>query len=665
MSTTNTSTQPLIHYNPTHDTAVSSSSDDDEETDALHEKDAEQGMEVVWKTTATTTSKGTTTTRDKEISTNSTTNETTSDTPPPKCHAHTSSKTATKSLGCLFRSIFNIMRTGLSILLLCVSLGLVGTAIVTRQTLVAHGSHPVVALVLLVFLLVWLALLEGGQGCLVGLQPLSQSSQGNNDSVPVFAASHRVTHKCTTMVLEKNRLEQFIVGRQFLVVLVVFGINMCGSVVAEYAASTSTTVWDDILPETVFDLMWGGGGLALMLVTIVVGQLTAQIVAASSLLDFCNTHAALVLCCALSLVMEASGLLHAVYLVKYLLFDTTTNEEKNDESKEEHESGTVTNNTTTDDAEAMEHSNNNKKNSTPTKVESQSSLSTSSSSSSSSSVEPRGRVGFWVRVLFSVAILATAFAVTLQAIFQEQTALGDGVLSPYAAVFVFVGLMVLVGLLEGLQIALLAVINAPSLEHIQSQSAMAYRTCVLVRGSTDADGSDGTNDTFSAFLVGRQILVTMCMFLVARITTIQMDDDKDETIFGVAPPVQEFFNTGLLGAILTTIVGSLVWRVIATAYPVAFLSNPILYLLVRLCLVLEASGICASAMVLARICQRVFGLRPDEYYLDHAAQQQQQFANNTTTTADQGMAGVDADAVNCKESEMQRQDTAVDEDCSV
>merc|ERR1712083_1111507 len=78
-------------------------------------------------------------------------------------------------------------------------------------------------------------------------------------------------------------------------------------------------------------------------------------------------------------------------------------------------------------------------------------------------------------------------------------------------------------------------------------------------------------------------------------------EEGDTTIFGVSEGVQEFFNTGLLGALVTTIIGSITWQLAASAFPLAFLSNPLVYVFLRICLFLEWTGICSGAWVLAAI----------------------------------------------------------------
>ena len=71
--------------------------------------------------------------------------------------------------------------------------------------------------------------------------------------------------------------------------------------------------------------------------------------------------------------------------------------------------------------------------------------------------------------------------------------------------------------------------------------------------------------------------------------------------FGVSDGLQVFFNTGLLGAIITTIFSSLIWRVVASDFPILFLNNFGALAIFRLCLLLEMSGICSSAWICARL----------------------------------------------------------------
>jgi hypothetical protein len=213
-----------------------------------------------------------------------------------------------------------------------------------------------------------------------------------------------------------------------------------------------------------------------------------------------------------------------------------------------------------------------------------------------------------VRVVFSLVVLGFSFAVTLTALFDGKTTMYEGV-PEYVSVIALFILMAFVGMMEGMQIALFAVINMPADE--LKKHPLAAKVCELTF----------TGSNLQAFLIGRQICVTCCMFIVARITSCDVDVDAgEETIFGVSSGVQEFFNTGLLGAVVTTIVASLAWRIIASSFPIAFLSNPLIYVIIRLCLILEASGVCSAAWLLALIHKQIAGYKLDEVYIGTPAE---------------------------------------------
>ena len=336
-------------------------------------------------------------------------------------------------------------------------------------------------------------------------------------------------------------MERFIVGRQFLVVLVVFVINLMASAVAD----ANVLNLNDGLAEVFLN-----SGVAVILTTIMLGQLTAQINAAKCMLDFINNYFML-FTTFVSLGIEMSGLLHAVYLVQ-MFFAAITG--KPVESNEP-----------------------------PRTI--------------------RQSIFFWMRTLMSVFILGFAFAVTLKALFGGKTTMYEGV-PEVVSVIIFFLLMCLVGMMEGMQIALFAVVNLPKEELMQH--TIAHNNCQLT--------FKGNN--LEAFLIGRQICVTIFMFVVARITTIDVDTTAgEETIFGLGTGIQSFFNTGLLGAVITTIMGSLAWRIIASSFPIAFLSNPLIYVIIRACLLLEKSGICSAAWLLARIHKFLMNYQEDEAHI--------------------------------------------------
>jgi hypothetical protein len=283
-----------------------------------------------------------------------------------------------------------------------------------------RGLHPALAFFIFLFLIVWLAMMEGGQGALVGLQPIEKEK---------YAETHPKTLKNTAITHKGDNMERFIVGRQFLVVLVVFVSNLMASSI-EGASVLG-------LPDAVNDIFLATG-IALILITIMLGQLTAQVNAANCMLDFINNYFMLYFVTYVSLAIEFSGLLHSVYLVQVVFSKI---------------SGTP--------IESKEPARNTAQN-----------------------------AFFWARVVFSLALLAFAFAVTLGALFDGNTTMWDGVPTAVSVIVFFV-LMCFVGMMEGMQIALFAVVNLPE-EELKSHT-VAYANCQLT--------FSGQN--LQAFLIGR------------------------------------------------------------------------------------------------------------------------------------------------------------------
>ena len=434
-------------------------------------------------------------------------------------------------LGAALESFKYLYSTGL----LMFSLLIVHAALFSEQTTATAdmGFHPAAAFFIFWFLIIWLAMMEGGQGALIGLQPIDKA---------LYAESHPRTLKNTTLVHKGDNMERFIVGRQYLVVLVITVLNMMGSSVKGASVLGLPTWCDEVFLAT---------GVAIILTTIMVGQLTAQVNAANCMLDFINNYFML-FTSYVSLGIEFSGLLHCVYLVQ-MIFSKITGQ-------------------TIDSNEP-----------------------------------PRSAVQmlfFWVRVVMSLAILGFSLAVTITALFDGKTGMWEGV-PPYVSVIILFILMAVVGMMEGMQIALFAVVKLP--EEELKHHAVAHKNCQLTF----------TGQNLQAFLIGRQIFVATCMFVVARIATPAYGDD-DENIFGIADGFQAFLNSGLTGAVITTVIGSLAWKIVASSFPLAFLSNPLIYSIIRICLVLESSGICSGAWVLGRFNKLIASFQPDEVYLEGA-----------------------------------------------
>ncbi len=418
-----------------------------------------------------------------------------------------------------------------SFILLGFCIAMVMGCIFTRQsTAVNYNIHPVGAFFLFWFLVLWLAMIEGGQGCIVGLHPINKDK---------YAKTHPITLKTTTLAHRGDNLERFIIGRQFLVVLLIFLINMSGSAIKGANPFGLPQIVNNIFLEN---------GIAMMITTIVIGQLTSQVNAAVSLLDFINNYFML-FSTYLSLWIEFSGLLHSVYIVQIVFAYLSGTKIKSNEP----ERGFF------------------------------------------------GKLFFWFRVLVSTLILGFCLAIILQALFDGNSGMWKGVPS-WASVIFFITLNCLTGLMDGMQIAAFALMNIPD-DELRHHS-VAYTNCKLMF----------TGQNLQSFLIGRQIFVASLMFIVARIASI--GGPEDYRIFGAPTSLQSFYNTGILGSVVLTILGSLVWRIIASSYPLAFMSNPIVYLIIRVCLLMEGSGICSSSWGLARVHRYIAGFQRDEVYLE-------------------------------------------------
>ena len=286
--------------------------------------------------------------------------------------------------------------------LLVFSVWLVIGVILTEKARLARDPYPFTTFFISWFLLVWLATMEGGQGCLIGLQGVEKKN---------YASSHPMTLKCTMLAHKGNNMERFIIGRQFLVFIVVFLAN----------AFKVMHVPDGV--EGVF--LFPGRfmtGAAVVLTTITLGQLTAQVNAATCMLDFLNSRAML-FTTYVSLFIENTGILHSAYLMQILFSKIAGIPIIKELPRTVHHSAS-----------------------------------------------------FWGRVLMSLALLVFAFTVTLSAVSQGKTTMWMKLPGPVLAILFFV-LMVFIGMMEALQIALFEVIHMP--EDYFARHNVAKANCKL------------------------------------------------------------------------------------------------------------------------------------------------------------------------------------------
>uniref|UniRef100_A0A7S4ARW2 Silicon transporter n=1 Tax=Pseudo-nitzschia australis TaxID=44445 RepID=A0A7S4ARW2_9STRA len=529
---------------------------------------------------------------------------------------HSSSSSDTNDSNTNFlRSTFSIIKTSFSMVLILFSVVVISAAILTKQT-VATGEnnvHPLLALAVFWLSLFWLSVMEGGLNCMVGLQPIPQH---------LFKKSHPKTYLCTSSISNENsnssnNIERFIVGRQYLDLMIVFITSFMVS------AIDGASVLG--LPRIVNDVFLGSD-LAVILCTIVFGQLVAQINCAHSMLDFINNWV-MVGSTYVALCVEASGILHAVYFVQILFakivdYRNTKAKERSDNNSNtvSNKSSTHTINTAVDsgDSSSEEDSRHNSDDSSSSSLSSATEM--DNSNEQHKVQQPLWQtIFFWARVVFSLAISVFAIVVFSTALVNGNTTVREKIPVPVSFLSLLV-LLVVGGFMEALQIALFAVKHLP-VDQIEANPT-AKRNCEYVLGKSDDNSDDNTNNENSrlqAFLVGRQIAQTVIMFTIARIITVEMKVEGD-TLFGVSPQIQSvFFDSGLLNALVSTIFASLSWRVTANFFPMLYLGSPLSIWIIRICLLVEGTGVCDAAWTLAKIPARVVGYKNDDEWIGSAA----------------------------------------------
>eukprot|EP00299_Pterocystis_sp_00344_P016125 c8079_g1_i1.p1 GENE.c8079_g1_i1~~c8079_g1_i1.p1 ORF type:complete len:475 (-),score=104.87 c8079_g1_i1:90-1514(-) len=429
------------------------------------------------------------------------------------------------------RIFLTILRYFVSALVLSISIALLVTA--------DHSNKPIPAvfgLIIVWVLIAWLLILEGGQNSLVALHSLSTNT---------YSASHPIAAKTSQITQKANNLDRFIIGRQFLAVLLLILINLC--------ANTQNRCDDSLhFPQWIFSIFCDAG-MSPIIITLILGQLTGQIIATDCMLDIINSYL-MYFSTRISLFIEWSGVMHFVYLVQFAFTKLC---------------GAGGN---------REHS---------AKVST-----------------PAEKIGYGFRMILSCALLGFSTLVIVSEIVNNRTTAWKGV-PPAAVLLIILLLIVIAGLMEGMQIALFAVLTIDR-STLQNNHPNAFRICQVVF----------REENLKAFLVGRQICVTTCVFLIAQLTTTD-PALTDSSPLGLGNAFQKFVCSGILSAIFTTILASLAWRVVASANPILFLSLPFLRPFVWVCLGLDAIGLLSFSLVFARFVKWIFRMHPDT---DHYSQ---------------------------------------------
>jgi len=193
--------------------------------------------------------------------------------------------------------------------LLLFAVAVIMTGIVTRVNNPPWNiddSHAVLEVFLFWIMLFWIAMLEGCQISIVGLQ-------GHDPEE--FKDTHPRAYKACKQVLSGAKVERFLVGRQFLLLFNGFLVSRIGGGQSLPNLVIGEWVWDNFATHFFFS-----NGVLLMIVIVALGQLPTQLVAADKMLGFFNLplghYYLVVLPC---LAVESIGLTHSSYLLKDLL----------------------------------------------------------------------------------------------------------------------------------------------------------------------------------------------------------------------------------------------------------------------------------------------------------------------------------------------------------
>jgi len=194
----------------------------------------------------------------------------------------------------------DLLRIVGSAALLVVCIVMVIAALFEKQTRATgqYNLNPIIALFLLLFVLSWLAVIEGGLNCTVGLQAVDRN---------VFKDTHPITYRATTLA-SKNNLEKYIVGRQYMDLSMVFCISfLCTAIKGASVLG---------LPSIVIDIFLVSGW-AMTNITIVFGQLVLQINSAECMVDYMNNYVVL-FSTYMALLVETTGVCHSAYLIQII-----------------------------------------------------------------------------------------------------------------------------------------------------------------------------------------------------------------------------------------------------------------------------------------------------------------------------------------------------------
>ncbi len=206
----------------------------------------------------------------------------------------------------------------------------------------------------------------------------------------------------------------------------------------------------------------------------------------------------------------------------------------------------------------------------------------------------------YARFVFSALLLIFSTIITSYAIVEQKTNFWNAV-PGWATLILFVLVLFWLGVVEGLQIALV---------ELKRQHAVTYKQ--IYPRAYQIGQVAGQGDNTERFLMGRQVFVVFLVFFAAKLTTIH-SKNKEDFLFPVPGWFSSvFLETGILACLVVVIVAQLMPQIVAAKYPVHFLQIWIMKPAYYACIFLEITGITHICWVLSHCMGYVFGMHDDE-----------------------------------------------------
>jgi len=205
----------------------------------------------------------------------------------------------------------------------------------------------------------------------------------------------------------------------------------------------------------------------------------------------------------------------------------------------------------------------------------------------------------YTRNIYSTCITLGSIALIFYSIGAGLAAL-EG--PPPVLMIILVLVLILLGYLEGLQVAILALerINSEPWKDAKPRGYTNHKLAVANRGLN-----------VQRFLVGRQFFVVFVVFVIANLTTY-----KDLKIDWL--PRWLFISliqTGLPGALVVLAFGQLMPQLVASSHPITFMNLRGSWFVIQLCLCFEVIGITHFSWVLTKFVRFIFGLKNGDVFV--------------------------------------------------